>query len=211
MKKSILISALATASMVILSGCGSKVEAPQNSGFFNSYEGFNKSSNFIGDTKELAKYKNVYIDKIFVIPAIEEKEQTDIQKNLYKEISKYASSKLKEALKFKNSDVKSKDTLILKAALSASEVHYEDKNWNQFSPLALGITVVSLNAYIGESARLVGEYSLSSEDKTLARSLKLIKDIPITLNGDYLTIDDVKAPIDAWAEAVASEIKKGIK
>lgn len=211
MKKRILISALTTASIVIFSGCASKMEAPKNSGFFNSYEGFGKSSKFIGDEKELSKYKKVYVEEILVIPTIAQKEQTDIQKNLYKEISKYAASKLKEALGSKNSSVKSKDTLVLKAALSASEVHFDDKNWNQFSPLALGVTVVSLNAYIDESARLVGEYRLDAQDQTLARSINLVREIPISLNGDNLTLDDLKAPIDSWAKEAASEITKGIK
>jgi hypothetical protein len=211
MKKNVLISSLVATTMVIFSGCASKMQAPQNSGFFNSYEEFTQSSGFIADTKELSKYKKVYVQEVTVISAIDEKEQTDMQKNLYKEISKYASSRLKEALKFKNSDVKSKDTLVLSAALSASEVHFDDKEWNQLSPLALGITVVSLNAYLDESARLVGEYRLDAENKTLARSLKLVKEIPISLEGDYLTLDDLKKPIDAWAETVASEINKGIK
>lgn len=211
MKKNILISSLITASIVIFSGCASKMQAPQNSGFFNNYEDFKQSSGFINDSKELSKYKKVYVQEVKVISAIKEKEQTDTQKKLYTEISKYAGSRLKEALKFKNSDVKSKDTLVLNAALSASEVHFDDKSWNQFSPLALGITVVSLNAYLDESARLVGEYKLDAGDQTVARSLKLVKEIPISLNDDYLTLDDLKKPIDAWAEDVASEINKGIK
>ncbi|WP_373073455.1 hypothetical protein [Sulfurimonas sp.] len=211
MKKNILISGLVATSMVIFSGCASKMEAPQNSGFFNCYEAFNNTSKFIGDTTELSKYKKVYVEDVIVISAIDDKEQTQSQKNLYKEISKYATSRLKEALEFKNSDKKSNNTLVLSGAISASEVHFEDKNWNQLSPLALGITVVSLNAYLDESARLVGEYSLDAENKTLARSLKLIKEIPISLNDDFLTLDDLKKPIDAWVENVASEINKGIK
>ena len=99
----------------------------------------------------------------------------------------------------------------MQSAISASEVHFDDKEWNQLSPLSLGITVVSLNAYLEESARLVGEYRLIAKDETISKSLKQIKEIPISLNGDYLTLDDLKSSIDAWVDIVASEINKGNK
>jgi hypothetical protein len=187
------------------------MQAPQNSGFFKNYKHFDTKSFFVKDSKELSKYKKIYVENVDVIPAIAIDAQTDKQKKLYADISTYATTKLKQALKLKNSNSKNKDTLVLNSALSTSEVHYKDKNWNQFSPLALGITVVSLNAYLDESARLVGEYKLDAADATLAKSLKLVKETPISLNGDFLTLEDFKKPIDAWVDAVVSEINKGIK
>ena len=211
MKTNILLSSCIAVGMLFFNGCASKMQAPQNSGFFKNYEQMNQNSNFVGDSQKLSTYKKIYVEDVIVIPSISEKDQTNEQKNLYKEISKYATARLKKALKFNNSDTKSGDVLIISSALSASEVHFDDEKWNQFSPLSLGITVVSLNAYLEESARLVAEYRLVSKAETLARSLNLIKEIPISLNGDYLIIDDLKNSIDAWVNIVASDINKRIK
>ena len=207
MKQTLLISTLITLTM--LSGCASKMQAPQNSGFFKSYDDLKTSNVLVSDAKELRK--NIYIEDVTVIPSIDINEQTDVQKKLYAEISKYATARLKEALKFKNTDTKTKDSLVMQSALSASEVHFDDKEWNQLSPLALGITVVSLNAYLDESARLVGEYRLLNNNKTVVKSLNLVKNVAISLNGDYLSIDDLKNSIDAWVESVASELNAGDK
>lgn len=210
MKKNLILSSLVAISMIVFSGCASKMEAPQNSGFFENYKEFKNDSNVLENPAKLSRYKKVYVEDVVVLPAIANGEQTNEQKNLYIEISKYATARLKEALKFKNTDTKSKDTVILSSALSASEVHFDDNSWNQYSPLSLGITVVSLNAYLEDSARLVGEYRLDG-DVTLAKSRNLIKDPSISLNGDFLTLEDLKKPIDAWVDIVASEINKGIK
>ena len=193
----------------MLSGCASKMQAPKNAGFFKRYDDLRTSNVLVSDAKELRK--NIYIEDVTVIPSIDINEQTDVQKKLYAEISKYATARLKEALKFKNTDTKTKDSLVMQSALSASEVHFDDKEWNQLSPLALGITVVSLNAYLDESARLVGEYRLLNNNKTVVKSLNLVKNVAISLNGDYLSIDDLKNSIDAWVESVASELNAGDK
>ena len=211
MKKNILVSAITASTLAFFAGCASKVEAPKNSGFFQSYKEFENSSYIVTDAQKLSKYEKIYVEDVKVIPAIALQDQTKEQKKLYTEISKYATARLKENLGFKNSDKKSNDTLVMSSALSASEVHFDDKEWNQLSPLALGITVVSLNAYLDQSARLVGEYRLDANEDTLVRSLKLIKKTPITLQGDFLTMDDIKNSIDAWAKKVASEINKGVK
>jgi len=211
MTKHILISSIIAASLILFNGCTSKVIAPKNSGFFQNYEDLKQSPGFIGDTKKLSQYKKVYVDEILVIPAIPLKEQTQQQKDLYKKISKYATDSLKGALKGKNTNTLTDDALILKAALSTSEVHFEDKNWNNLSPLSLGITVVSLNAYIDGSVRLVGEYRLDAKDELLARSLNQVKNIPISIDGDFLTLNDLEKPIDQWVATVASELDKRIK
>jgi len=211
MKKNVLLSGFIASAMIIFSGCASKMQAPQNSGFFEDYKEFKSGSNLLSDADKLSQYKKVYIEDVTVISAISKEEQTDEQKKLYEEISTYATSSLKEALKFKSSDKKTKDSLVMKSALSASEVHFDDNNWNQLSPLALGITVVSLNAYIDESARLVGEYTLDVKSEVISKSLHILKDTKISLNDDFLTINDLKNSIDAWVNIVASEINKGIK
>ncbi|MCW8838729.1 MAG: DUF3313 domain-containing protein [Thiovulaceae bacterium] len=211
MKTNLLLSSLILLSIVLFSGCASKMQAPKNSGFFKSYEHLQVNSNHVSDAVKLAAYKKIYVEEVSVIPSIALEEQTSEQKQLYTGISKYATNKLKEALKFKNSNEKTKDSLVMQSAISASEVHFDDKEWNQLSPLSLGITVVSLNAYLEESARLVGEYRLIAKDETISKSLKQIKEIPISLNGDYLTLDDLKSSIDAWVDIVASEINKGNK
>jgi len=211
MKTPILFSAFIATTMILFSGCVSKMQAPQNSGFFKNYEQFQNNSQTLSKMGTLSKDKKIYVQDVTVLSAIPQQEQTIQQKKLYKEISTYATNRLKEALKFTNSEKRSKDVLIMKSAISACEVHFEDKQWNQLSPLALGITVVSLNAYLDESVRLVGEYRIENAHDTLIESLHQVKDLPLTLSGDNLTLDDLKAPIDQWVQYVVSHIYKGVK
>lgn len=81
MKKNILNLAFVAAAALILSGCASKMQAPQNSGFFDSYEELEKNSNFAADKNALLKHEKVYVEDVLVISNIDEKEQTDEQKN----------------------------------------------------------------------------------------------------------------------------------
>jgi len=207
MKKNLVKMGLIPLITAIFSGCVSKMQAPQNSGFFQSYDNLNTNSFVFKNQQDLGLNKKVYVEDVVVIPSIAREEQTKEQKDLYIDISKYATASIKEALKSKISDSKTENTMILQAAVSASEVHFDDTNWNQLSPLALGINVVSLNAYLEESARVVGEYRLLSGEKTVVKSINLIKNIPISLEGENLTLEDIKAPIDAWVKSIASELK----
>ncbi|MCK9472553.1 DUF3313 family protein [Sulfurimonas sp.] len=189
--------------MFLMSGCALKSVDAKNSGFFKDYTQLKSV-----DKVKLSKYKTILIAPTQVISAIAPKEQTASQKRLYKEISDYLDEGYKREIKnssvYKVVEKKGVDTLIFESAVSAVEVHFDDKKWNQFSPIAMDITVTSYNSYIDENVRMLGEKRIvdATTDEVLIESMDIIKDKKIILNGDTLDLEAMKPALDAWIELV---------
>ena len=200
MKLQTLLTVIIMGITLLLSGCSRTIQA-KNSGFFKNYEHL-ADSKFAGN--DLSKYKNIIVAPVLVIPAISEDKQTLFQKKLYKEISEYLTSeykkKIKNSTKFGLTEKKSLNTLILQSAVSTVEVHFDDKKWDQYSPISMGLSVVSFNAYADEDVRILGEKRLVNAETgdTINRSRNILKDVKIIINGDKLEFKDMKPALDSW-------------
>lgn len=198
--------------MFLMNGCSGKSTYAKNSGFFKDYTQFKSENGYSASGNvqkaELSKYKNILIAPVKVISAIALEQQTDLQKKFYKEISDYLNDGYKKEIqkssKYKVVDKKGADTLIFESAVSAVEVHFDDKKWNQFSPITMDITVTSYNPYMDENVRVLGEKRIidSATDEVLIESMDIIKDKKIILSGDTLEFEAIKPALDAWIEHV---------
>jgi len=198
--------------MFLMNGCAGKRTDAKNSGFFKDYTQL-KSQNDYSASKsvekvDLSKYKTILIAPALVVSAIPLQQQTVSQKRFYKEISNYLDEgykrEIQKSTKYKIVEKKGTDTLIFESAVSAVEVHFDDKKWNQFSPIAMDITVTSYNSYMDENVRILGEKRIvdSATDKVLIESMNIIKDKKVVLSADVLDLEAIKPALDAWIEHV---------
>ena len=81
---------------------------------------------------------------------------------------------------------------------------------NQLSPIAMGLDVISFNAYMYEFVRLLGEMRLvdSSSKTVLSRDLNILKNEKIMISADDLEFKDVKHALDAWLAQVEINLNK---
>jgi len=201
----------------LTSGCALKSTAAKNSGFFNDYEGFKTQDGFsaLKSSKEYdaSKYKRVLISPVEVIAAVPKEQQSDSQRELYGKISQYVTNGYKREIQkntnFKLADMKDGDTLVFESAISAVEVHFDDKNWNQFTPIAMDVTVTSYNSYADGNVRMLGEARLleSATGETLFESMEILKDEKIISEGESLEFEDIKPALDKWIELSAEYFK----
>lgn len=198
----------------IISGCSSRAVQAKNTGFFQDYSSIqtNGRLSYSDSNNELDKYKNILVAPVVVISKIKEDEQTDGQKKLYKDISEYLTSEYKKEIsksgRYNIVDKSAADTLRLESAISAVEVHLDDEKWNQFSPVSLGLSVVSFNVYMDEDVRILGEKRLTDANsgKVISRSMHIQKDEKIIINGDSLEFKDIKPALDGWIEQIKKEL-----
>lgn len=200
-----------------MSGCASKSTDAKNSGFFKEYESFSAPKGYTAQRAskdfDISKYKTVLISPVLVIPAVPETQQTPSQKKLYKEIAEYVRDGYKREITksgYMLVDTKGADTLVLESAISAVEVHFEDEKWNQFSPIAMDVTVTSYNSYVDENVRILGEKRIvdAVSGETMFESMKIIKDEKIILSGESLEFENIRAALDRWIEQVKNSFAK---
>lgn len=210
MKLSTIFAVALIAFAFLINGCAGKSVAAKNSGFFNDYTQL-KSSDGLSAAKsfkeyDLSKYKTVLISPVQVIAMIPEAQQSDSQKMLYKKISEYVTegykSEIQKNSNFKVVDTKEQDTIVLESAISTVEVHFDDKKWNQFSPIAMDVTVTSFNSYIYGNVRVLGEKRIvdATTGETILESMEIIKDEKIILNSEILKFENIKPALDKWIE-----------
>jgi len=215
-----LIMGIVLGVALLMGGCSSKKLYVKNSGFFKDYEQLNKQIKPKGfqikDKSDaiLSSYKYIMVAPVQVISSIAKEQQSESQKKLYKEISEYlAAAYKKEVLNASGyilTDSPSENTLILQTAVSTVEVHFDDSSWYQFSSVPMGLTVVSYNVYLDEDVRILGEKRLvdSQTGKVLERSMNIVKDIKITLDGANLELSNLKPALDAWLDQLSKDLKK---
>jgi len=195
---------------VFVSGCGSTKEGPAvNTGFFKDYEAIEAAT-----AASLKKYTKIRVAKVQVVPAIAPEKQTASQKKMYQDIAAYLDQEYKKLIRASGRytlvEKDTKNTLILESAISAVEVHFDDKEWNQLSPIAMGLDVVSFNAYMYEFVRLLGEMKLvdAASGKVVSSNLNILKDDKIFITGDDLELKNVKAGLDSWLDQVKINLEK---
>ncbi|WP_170175852.1 DUF3313 family protein [Sulfurimonas crateris] len=216
MKLSTIFALALSAFAILTSGCASKNVAAKNSGFFSDYSQL-QSSDALSAAKsykeyDVSKYKTVLISPVQAIEALPKLEQSDSQRELYKKISEYVSEGYKREIQKDSSlklvDTKESGSLILESAISAVEVHFDDKNWNQFSPIAMDITVTSFNSYLDGNVRILGEKRIvdATTGETLLESMEIIKDEKIILKGETLKFENIKPALDKWIELAVKNL-----
>lgn len=198
----------------LMSGCADKNAHLKNTGFLNSYEELESGDSFsaskMANNADIASYNKLYIAPIKVVFGTLENRESVEQKKLSNEISEYVKAgyirEIKKSKKYKIVETADADTLVLESAISAVETHLDDKKWNQFSPIAMDITVTSYNSYADGNVRILGEKRISvGESSTpLFESKNIMKDEKISLQGDTLEFEDVKEALDGWIEHVKS-------
>lgn len=210
MKLSTIYTVALIAFAFLISGCAGKNVAAKNSGFFNDYSQLQSSDGFSATKSfkeyDISKYKTILVSPAQVIAAVPRAEQSDSQKRLYKKISEYATEGYKREIRknseFKLVDTKEQDTIVLESAISAVEVHFDDKKWNQFSPIAMDVTVTSFNSYIYGNVRVLGEKRIvdATTGEAILESMEIIKDEKIILDSEILKFKNIKPALDKWIE-----------
>ncbi|OHD96662.1 MAG: hypothetical protein A3E21_01215 [Sulfurimonas sp. RIFCSPHIGHO2_12_FULL_36_9] len=218
MKLQKILSVAVFGVMFLMNGCAGKSVEAKNTGFFKDYEQFGNSAG-LSATKsskdvDMSKYKTVFVSPVEVISAIPQEQQTPLQKKLYKEISDYLTDgykkEIQKSARYMLAETKSPNTLKLESAISTVEVHFDDDKWNQFSPIAMDITVTSYNSYADENVRILGEKRIvdSVTQEVLFESMDIIKDEKISLNGDTLEFQNIKPALDRWIEHIKNYFAK---
>ncbi len=193
--------------MIFMAGCSSRHIQPKNSGFFQNYKDLVTAKKI-----DIYKYNEVIVSPVIVISAIPVEKQTESQKKLYKEISEYVTEEYKKIFNstsmYKLVEKESGHTLKLESAISAVEVHFDDEKWDNNTPIALGVDVVSFNSYVDESVRILGESRFVDawSGEVLGRTIDIQKDNIISLKGDNLEFSDVKEALDSWLEAFKKDL-----
>ncbi|MBW6488824.1 DUF3313 family protein [Sulfurimonas sp.] len=217
MKISTIFAVSLSVFALLMSGCASKSMDAKNSGFFKEYGSFERSNSYaaqrVSKDFDMSKYKAVFISPVLVISAVPEAQQSASQKKLYNEIAEYVMDGYKKEIAKSGYilvDAKGADTVVLESAISAVEVHFEDEKWNQFSPIAMDVTVNSYNSYIDENVRILGEQRIldSVTPETMFESMEIIKDEKILLNGESLEFENIKPALDRWIEQVKNHFAR---
>lgn len=217
MKLSTIFALALSVFALLTSGCASKNVAAKNSGFFNDYSQFKSGDGFSAAKSfkeyDISKYKTVLISPVQVIAALPQAEQSDSQKRLYKKISEYVTEGYKKEIQnktdFRVVDMKEEESIILESAISMVEVHFDDRNWDQFSPIAMDITVTSYSSYADGNVRVLGEKRIidAATGETMFESMEIIKDEKIILDGDTLEFENIRPALDKWIELAVKHLK----
>ncbi|MDQ7062121.1 MAG: DUF3313 family protein [Sulfurimonas sp.] len=208
MKLKIIIMSGALASLLLMSGCaGKEAGVATNTGFFEDYT---KTTTQTVIKPAAVVYTKINVAPVKVVSGI--LQETPSQKKMYKEIEEYLMSEYKKIVqaskRYTLSDTKSVDTLVLQSAISTVEVHYDDAQWRQHTPIAMGLDTISFNAYMYEFVRILGESKLvdSTTGKVLSRTMKIQKNDKIKITGDDLVFKDIKPALDSWLAQVKADL-----
>lgn len=201
-----------------LSGCAPKAAEQKNTGFLSDYETLISQSPsqdlllHLYTDEDLSGYNRLLIKNVSVIPSIPLSEQTQEQKELYIRMSDYVKDGLNRAIMedpmFILANEESSSTLELEVAISAVEVHFSDLKWNQFSPTALGLNVVSYGVYLDDAVRILVESRISKGKILMAQSMQIIQDTPIRIESDKLSFNDLKPALDLWLKESTKNIMR---
>ncbi len=197
--------------MFFMSGCSSKTMQATNTGFFDDYAKLEKTKQIKPDLK---KYEKIIIIPVEIISVNLEEKRTPKQKELYEAIANYLNISYKKDIEASGAyeivEKKDLNTLILQTAISSVEVHFEDKKWNQYSPIPLDINVVSYNAYMDEDVRILGEVKLidAQSGEVIFKGLNIQKDKKIIVDGRHIELEDLTGGLDSWLAQIRNDLEK---
>ncbi len=221
MKLSKTLLLLLVGSVLFMSGCANRDMQARDSGFLKSYEGIEEHDKLEGTRihitpgTDFTKYENIYIADVEIISAISEKKWTPEQKILFEKMTEYLTAGYKTAVKegtgYRLVENKKKPkTLIFEGAVSAVEVHFDDMEWYQFTPITLGLTGIARATYVDGAVRILGEgrFVDATTGKVLLRAMRLQKGEEVSTDADKLIFKDVKPALDAWLKGTNKNIEK---
>ena len=221
MKLHTLLAAAIISAAIMFTGCANRNMQAKNSGFLNNYDGLEENDKLEGTRVKIepgadfTKYENIYIEPVKIISAIPEKEWTPEQKILFEKISEYLTNGYKTALKngtgYRLVDKKdTPKTVIFEAAISAVEVHFDDMQWYQFTPVTLGLTAVARATYVDGAVRILGEGNFydAKTGKLLLSGMSLQKGEEVSTDADKLVFADLKPALDVWLKRTNKNIEK---
>lgn len=222
MKLTSLLRITLIGAILLTTACSNRDMQANNSGFLKDYDKLEENDKLEGTKVQImpgadfSKYKNIYIAPVQIITQIPKKDWTPAQTKLFDEMSKYLTKGYQAAIvnaKVSYTLVEDKntpDTLIFETAISAVEVHFDDMEWYQFTPITLGVTAIARATYVDAAVRILGESKLTdaSTGKILARFIRLQKAKEVGTESDQLIFDDVKPALDAWIEKASQNVSK---
>jgi hypothetical protein len=202
-----ILTSFILGSIILMSGCASKDATPKED------KNFTKQSKNIKKPqkkKRLSSYTNIIVMPVEIISYIPKASQTIEQRKLYQEISDYINAEYELIVddnpKYTLSEKKSKNTLLFESAISTVEV---GSNKNQYTPVPMGLNVVSFDTYMQEKVRLLGEKRLvdAQNNQIITKSINIQDSIKISIEGDTLTFKDIQPALDSWLDKVKKDLK----
>jgi major membrane immunogen (membrane-anchored lipoprotein) len=221
MKFLTLLSTTLICTSLLFTACANRDVQAKHSGFLKNYDDLKENDKLEGTRvkvetgADFTKYKNIYITPIEIVSVIPKDELTTGQKNLFEKITNYLTDGYKEA--FRNGTgyilVDKKDTpntLVFEGAISAVEVHFDDMQWYQFTPITLGITGMARATYVDGAVRILGEgrFYDGKTGKLLLSTMTLQKTQEISTDADKLVFKDVKPALDEWVKHTNENLEK---
>lgn len=226
MKLPSLLVPILSIAVLLTTGCANRDMQAKHSGFLKNYEHLKENDKLEGTRAQImpgadfTKYENIYIEPTKIISQIPENEWTPEQKILFEKISEYLTNGYKETMKNSTGyrlveDKNTPKTIIFESAISAVEVHFDDMEWYQFTPVSLGLTAIARATYVDAAVRILGEGRLidASNNKLLMRAMTLQKADEVSTEADKLVFNDVKPALDTWIKRANENVikmRKGI-
>jgi len=221
MKFITLLSATLISTSLVFTACANRDMQAKHSGFLKNYDDLKEHDKLEGTRVKIepgadfTKYENIYIEPVKIISAIPEKEWSPEQKILFEKISDYLTAGYKTALKngtgYRLVDKKdTPKTVIFEAAISAVEVHFDDMQWYQFTPITLGLTGIARATYVDGAVRILGEgrFYDAKTGKLLLSGMSLQKGEEVSTDADKLVFADLKPALDVWLNRTNKNIEK---
>ena len=223
-RKLVLLCAIFSMAL-FMGGCANRAMEGQHSGFLNDYEGLDDNPQFEGAMvrvmpgADFTKYQNIMVAPVKIISNIPEGEVSPAQTKLFSQISQYLTDgyirNLQQGGSYNVVDSAGPDTMIFEVAISAVEVHFDDMQWYQFTPVTLGLTVVARATYVDQAVRILGEARVTDSEsgEVLLRAMGLQEGEEVGTEADELVFADVKPALDIWLERSSKrfeEMKKGL-
>ena len=216
-----IVSIITIAMALLMMGCANRDMQAKNSGFLKNYDKLQDHEQLettrihIAPGADFTAYENIYVEQVQVISAIPEKDWTPEQKILFEKISTYLTNGYKKSMLEGTGyrlveDKKTPKTIVFEGAISAVEVHFDDMQWYQFTPITLGVTAVARGTYIDASVRILGEgrFTDAKTGKVLLRAMSLQKGEEVGTDADRLVFKDLKPGLDAWLKNTDKNLVK---
>ncbi len=192
--------------LILISGCTVHKRLP-STGFLERYDQLkpmpSHKVHFFAKQRDanLSSFTKLLIPDIQVVTLPQDMSAYD--RELYTQISAYATAGYRKMIdKYSKNytlvDVAQKNALLMQIALSAVSLDASDIYSAEVMPFSLDVNTRSV--YSGSKVYLLVEVNTKDafSGETLARSLQVVTDVPVTAMGKELRISDLQPAIDTW-------------
>lgn len=225
MNRKLITLCAAVSLSLLVGGCANRGLENQNSGFLQDYEGLDSNPQFEGAMVQVmpgadfSQYQNIIVAPVQILSNIPESEITPAQQKLFGQISAYLTEgyiqNFSQNGTYNVVNVAGPNTMNFEAAISAVEVHFDDMQWYQFTPVSLGLTVAARSTFVDQAVRILGEARLSDSEsgKVLLRAMSLQEGEEVSTEANQLLFSDVKPALDVWLKRSTkrlAEMKQGV-